>query len=114
VSGSITTSNGQLSIGGNNIWGEYFAGLIDEVRVYNRALTAAEIQTDMTTALGGGSPSDTTPPTISITAPAGGAILTGTTAVTANASDNVGVVGVQVKVDVANVGAEDMTDPYST
>jgi hypothetical protein len=24
-------------------------GIIDEVRIYNRALTAAEIQTDMTT-----------------------------------------------------------------
>ena len=31
------------------MWGEYFAGLIDEVRVYNRALTALEIQTDMAT-----------------------------------------------------------------
>ena len=36
-----------LRIGGNAIWGEYFNGLIDEVRVYNRALTATEIQGDM-------------------------------------------------------------------
>ena len=35
----------RLRIGGNSIWGEYFSGLIDEVRVYNRALSAAEIQT---------------------------------------------------------------------
>ena len=28
-------------------YGEYFQGLIDEVRVYNRALTQPEIQTDM-------------------------------------------------------------------
>ena len=27
-------------MGGNAIWGEWFGGLIDEVRVYNRALTA--------------------------------------------------------------------------
>src|SRR5438105_6130918 len=113
VSGSITTSTGQLSIGGNNVWGEYFSGLIDEVRVYNRALSAAEIQTDMTTAIGGGSSSDTTPPTASITAPAAGAVLTGTTAVTATATDNVGVVGGPFKVDGANVGAEDMAAPYS-
>ena len=38
-----------MKIGGNSIWGEWFNGLIDEVRVYNRALSAAEIQTDMTT-----------------------------------------------------------------
>ena len=50
-SGPIPTSTGPLRIGGNTIWGEYFAGLIDEVRVYNRALSAAEIQTDMGRAL---------------------------------------------------------------
>ena len=43
----IKTSTGVLRIGGNSIWGEYFAGLIDEVRVYNKALTAAQIQADM-------------------------------------------------------------------
>jgi hypothetical protein len=49
VTGAIKTSNGVLRIGGNSIWGEWFAGLIDEVRVYNKALTAAQIQADMTT-----------------------------------------------------------------
>ena len=34
--------------------GEWFAGLIDEVRLYNSALTAAEIQTDMTRPVLGG------------------------------------------------------------
>ena len=37
------------------MWGEYFNGLIDEVRVYNRALSLTEIQTDMNTPVGGGS-----------------------------------------------------------
>ena len=32
-------SAGALRIGGNSVWGEYFRGLIDEVRIYNRALT---------------------------------------------------------------------------
>ena len=36
-----------LWIGGNSPYGEYFQGLIDEVRVYNRALTQTEIQADM-------------------------------------------------------------------
>ena len=43
-------SNGALRIGGNNSRrraGEFFKGLIDEVRVYNRALSAAEITADM-------------------------------------------------------------------
>ena len=33
-----------LHIGGNSILGEWFSGLIDEVRVYNRALSQTEIQ----------------------------------------------------------------------
>ena len=38
--------------GGNGVWAEWFAGLIDEVRVYNRALGASEIQQDMQTPVG--------------------------------------------------------------
>ena len=52
VSGSMAASTGVLRIGGNSIWGEWFAGLIDEVRVYNRALSAGEIQQDMQLPIG--------------------------------------------------------------
>ena len=45
----------------------------------------------------GGGGSDTTPPTASITAPANGATVSGTITVSANASDDVGVAGVQFK-----------------
>jgi hypothetical protein len=48
VTGVPITSTLPLRIGGNTIWGEYFAGVIDEVRIYYRALTAAEIAADMT------------------------------------------------------------------
>jgi hypothetical protein len=57
--------------------------------------------------------SDTTPPTVSITAPASGATVSGTATFSASASDNVGVAGVQFKVDGVNVGAEDTSAPYS-
>src|SRR5712692_7341957 len=40
-----------------------------------------------------GPPPDTTPPSVSITSPAGGSTVSGTISVTANASNNVGVVG---------------------
>jgi hypothetical protein len=46
ASGAMTSSTGALRIGGNNVWGEWFAGTIDELNVYNRALTAAEIVQD--------------------------------------------------------------------
>jgi beta-lactam-binding protein with PASTA domain len=47
--GNIAVGNQPLRIGGNNVSGEFFQGLIDEVRIYNRALSAAEITADMTT-----------------------------------------------------------------
>jgi len=64
---------------------------------------------------GGTLPGDTTPPTVSMTAPASGSTVSGTSVpVSANASDNIGVVGVQFKLDGANLGSEDLTAPYST
>jgi hypothetical protein len=59
--------------------------------------------------------SDQTAPTVSVTAPAANAVVNGSnTNVTATAADNVGVVGVQFKLDGANLGAEDTTSPYSS
>jgi Concanavalin A-like lectin/glucanases superfamily len=46
ATGTLANSTGALRIGGNAVWGEWFSGLIDEVRVYERALGAAEIQAD--------------------------------------------------------------------
>jgi hypothetical protein len=47
VTGAIKVSTGVVRIGGNSVWGEWFSGLIDEVRVYSRALSASELQADM-------------------------------------------------------------------
>ena len=43
VSATLSPTTLSLQIGGSQ-FGEYFKGLIDEVRIYNRALTATEIQ----------------------------------------------------------------------
>ncbi|MFA5794136.1 MAG: fibronectin type III domain-containing protein [Candidatus Brocadiia bacterium] len=46
--GNITPSDRQLGIGGRDNgsgWDSFFAGIIDEVRVYNRALSGTEIST---------------------------------------------------------------------
>jgi len=51
ATGNMTNGNGGLIIGGNTIWGEYFVGKIDEVRIYNRALSAAELVVDRDTAI---------------------------------------------------------------
>jgi phosphatidylserine/phosphatidylglycerophosphate/cardiolipin synthase-like enzyme len=60
-----------------------------------------------------GQPSDTNPPSVALTAPTANATLSGTTTVTATSSDDIGVAGVQFKVDGANLGAEVISSPYS-
>src|SRR5262249_30887476 len=56
---------------------------------------------------------DNNAPTVGISSPLAGASVNGSVAVTATASDTVGVVGVQFLLDGANLGAEDTTSPYS-
>jgi hypothetical protein len=55
---------------------------------------------------------DTSPPTVAITAPAAGTV-SGPVTVTADASDNNAVSGVQFKVDGQNLGSEHTASPYS-
>ena len=92
--GAIATSTNPLQIGGDSIWGQFFSGLIDEVRIYNLPEPLDVIQHDMNTPVG--SPLDMQPPSAPGT-------LTGS-APTANevdlswgaATDNVGVTGYQI------------------
>ncbi|MEU1385856.1 MULTISPECIES: LamG-like jellyroll fold domain-containing protein [unclassified Nonomuraea] len=93
--GNLRTGTSPLRIGGNSGSGEYFSGLIDEVRVYNKALTAAQITTDMNTPVGQQGPPDTQPPTapgsLAATGGQGSAQLTWTAS-----TDNVAVTGYTV------------------
>jgi chitodextrinase len=56
---------------------------------------------------------DTVAPAVSITSPLSGAKLQGMVTITASATDNVGVVGVQFQYNGINLGAEDTSAPYS-
>ena len=56
---------------------------------------------------------DTTPPTVALTAPVTGTTVSGTVTVSAGAADNVGVAGVQFKLDGTNLGAEVTAPPYA-
>ena len=99
-------------IGGNTVWGEYFAGLIDEVRIYNRALSAAEIQTDMNTAgRSARTGYDRTDCLAHRACPR--ARSRDTVAITANATDNVGVTSVQFLLDSQPLGAADTVAPFT-
>jgi uncharacterized repeat protein (TIGR01451 family) len=73
--GAMTTSTNPLEIGGDSLYGQFFKGLIDEVRVYSVALTPTQIQTDMATGISTASPVDTlSPATLNF-----GSLATGTT-----------------------------------
>ena len=52
LTGNGTVSNGALRFGGNTVWAEWFQGSMDDVRIYDRALTPAQVQTDMNTRVG--------------------------------------------------------------
>ena len=98
-SGAIETNTNLLRIGGVGgafPEGHYFQGLIDEVRIYNRALSEAEIQADMNALVqpfGGDASAPTAPGALSATAVSGGQINLAWTAST----DNVGVAGYRVE-----------------
>jgi len=97
TSGAMPNTANPLRIGGNAIWGEYFSGLIDEVRVYNRALSAGELDFDMKSAVVGSNPppADTTPPSAPGNLNAVGAI--GKVSLSWEAStDAIGVTGYEV------------------
>ena len=112
--GSIQTSTLPVRLGGDTITGEYFTGRLDEVRIYKRALTPSEIQTDMNTPVGSTPPPDTSAPTVNITAPAPNATVVSTITVTAAANDDVDVVGVQFFLDGAPLSLEIPDPPYAT
>ena len=110
---TITARNNGFRLGADANTQQFFKGSLDDVRIYGRALTQAEVQTDMATSLGAPPAPDTIAPTVSLSGPAANSTQAGTVTVSANAADNVGVVGVQFLVDGANLGAEDATSPYS-
>jgi hypothetical protein len=55
---------------------------------------------------------DTVRPAVTMTSPSPGATVSGTVSVSANASDNTGVAGVQFVLDGANLAVEERSAPY--
>jgi chitodextrinase len=92
-----TDSSVAVNIGRNpNSYG-YLLGAADDVRIYERALSATEISEDMNTPVGGGASGDTEPPA----APSGlSASVVGSTQINLSwsaSTDNIGVTGYRVE-----------------
>ncbi len=111
MSAALSARTSVMNVGADLGPGQYFSGSLDDLRLYGRAESQAEVQTDMTTPLtartSGGSG-----PTVSITSPANGAQVSGTITATAVADADLGVAGVQFYLDGSALGPEDTVVPY--
>ena len=96
ANGPIASSNSPLEIGGDGILGQFFQGLIDEVRIYDVARSQAQIRSDMVTPLPA-PPPDTEPPSkpASLVASASGSNAIGLS--WDAATDDRGVTGYQIE-----------------
>src|ERR1051326_4303117 len=128
VSGATTTTkltlNNNSSSSDSNTNGTYFKPAAIDLIAYKgttitlqfRSTTDVSLATwfridDVSVQIATGA-ADTTAPTTSITAPAAGATVSGTTTVSASASDNVGVTKVEFYLDGV-LQTTDTTSPYS-
>ena len=114
VSGSIPATGSPLRIGGNAIWGEWFAGQIDDLRIYDRALSTSELDADMKTPVGATAPPPPPTDTQAPTAP-GNLAVTGRTTSSVSVSwtastDNTGVAGYRLYRDAAGAGTTQSTN----
>jgi chitodextrinase len=91
IGGNVALSGGPLRIGGNAVWNEWFQGQIDDVRVYRRSLSAAELKTYKDRRVP--QQSDEQPPTAPSALLAGSATQTSVTLTWTPATDNVAVAG---------------------
>ena len=110
--GTLTTLNATLVTSHAVALAGLATNTLYHYRVHSKNSTGVEsisgdfaFQTNNTT--------DTIPPTVSITAPAANATVSGTVPVSANATDNVAVAQVQFLLDGVNLGAAVTTAPYT-
>src|SRR3954454_16850713 len=97
-----------INIGADASPAQFYKGLLDDLRIYSRVLTQAQIQSDMTTPACGaivGSPQ------VSIASPTNGAQVSGIINVTADATDDTCISNVRFYVDNVATGSPDTTTP---
>jgi len=117
--GAVTmlNSNSSVELGGHcDGLAQMFKGTLDDVRLYDRALTPSEILADMSTPVGNGgsTPADTTPPTTPTNLTASGVTASQVTLSWQASTDNVGISGYRVYRDGTLVGSPSSTNFTST
>jgi hypothetical protein len=97
----LTLYTGPFTISGNGIYTIKYYSLDKAANPESIKTAANQVKIDVTA------------PAISIVSPSNGTTVSGTINVSADASDNIGVVGVQFKLDGVNLGSEEASPPYS-
>src|SRR5262249_49788414 len=92
LSATITARGNAMNIGADANAAQFNKGLLDDLRIYSRVLTQAQIQADMASAVS--TPANA--PQVSISYPAAGAAVSGIVNVTADATDDTGIARVPV------------------
>lgn len=103
ASASFTQYTKQITIPAN----------VTKMTVFHILNKVGTLDVDNYSLVGPGGASDSTKPTVSVTSPTASSTVSGVINLTANATDNVGVSGVQFLIDGSNFGSEDTTSPYS-
>ena len=110
LSATIMARGNPINIGADASPAQFYKGLLDDLRIYSRVLTQAQIQSDMTTPVGGAIAGS---PQVLIAFPTNGAQVSGIVNVTADATDDTGIANVQFYVDNVATGSPDTTVPYA-
>src|SRR5437870_12000577 len=109
----LSSGSYQFSVDVGNVTNYTLSGLLDgriyyfAATAYNLSVAESGFSNEVSKAI-----ADVTPPTVSMTAPAAGATVAGTVTVSASATDNVGVAGLQFNLDSVHVGPEVTAPPY--
>ena len=112
LSANISARDSLLHMAADASAHQFFNGTLDDVRLYTRAQSQTEVQSDMNTPLS--APAfDPTAPSVTITSPVNDAVVSGSRTIIADAADDVGIAGVQFYVDGTPVGPEDSAPPFA-
>ncbi len=111
--GTLTTLNSSLVTSHSQALSGLAAGTLYHYRVHSKNSSGVEsISGDFAFSTNSGTTNP--PPTVSVTAPAANATVSGTVTVSANASSSVGIANVQFALDGVNLGSAVTTSPYQT
>jgi glucose/arabinose dehydrogenase len=111
LAASVAPRDTPLRLGADAQPAQFLDGSLDDVRLYGRTLTQAEVQDDMNMPLPS-PPGNGSPPSVSIVSPTSNAQVSNIVTITADASDDGGIAGVQFYADGVAVGPEDTVAPY--